>query len=253
MSCYLASNNNDVLRLRVRGATSIVDINTRDDAIHVGVTYHVCIRGGATGVDLHLDGRFIGKQTSHTIGLTGNTQVWQIAWGIDFGSTLGDCVIDEICLFPRVITVPEIAALAQRTSPPVAVADAATVLENTTEAIDIVGNDSYVGIPTIEIINQPGGGDSVAVIAVANTLPFVEYTAGAIGPGGAGRLFNYRIADVNGTSNTITVPVTVQDSGFVADPLANCYVIAAETANVNNMGSIGSCHQRSGTWCSDYN
>lgn len=237
LACFLASNDGDVLRLRLRDETNTIrDISSDNGTIVVNQTYHVCIRGDNTGVTFYLNARFIGAATEHTIGLVNNEPL-QFASGAGFAVT-GDCILDEICLFARALTITEIAALAQRTNAPVTNADASTVLEGTVEAIDVIGNDSYVGIPTIEIMAPPGGGDSVAVIAVANTLPFVEYTAAAVGPGGAIRSFNYRITDVNGISNTTTCPVTVQDSGFVPLSIANCYTHTGSTIPVSNMAEL---------------
>ena len=239
-ACFLASTDGDVLRVRVRdAANTIFDISSPNDTIRVGERYHVCIRGDNTGVALHLNGKFTGKATGHTIGwgpLANNTQPLQFAHGLNF-TTTGNCALDEICLFPRVITVPEIAALAQRTVPPVAVGDDATVFESAVSQIIVLDNDEYVGIPTIEIITQPSP-DSVAIISAANTLPYLEYTAGAVSPGGAARSFSYRISDVNGTSNTATCTVTVQDSGFVADSIANCYTHTGGTTPVDSMAAL---------------
>ena len=109
------------------------DISTPNNTIDAGEHYHVCIRGNNTGVQLYLNGKFIGKETAHTIGWpANNTQPLQFAHGLNFAAT-GNCILDEICLFDRVITDSEIAALAQRTDLRLPSPIPSTVIESTVD------------------------------------------------------------------------------------------------------------------------
>ena len=237
-SCSLLNGDGDVLRIRFRGATPF-DIHSPNGAIAANTRYHVCIRGDATGFDAFLNAVFLDKNVGHTTGLSANVQPFQFAAGAVF-SAQGNCVLDEVCLFPRVITVPEVVQLAQRSGiAPVAVADAATVPEQATTPIDVLDNDTYVGSPTIEIMSSPGGGDSIAIVPAAGGQPaYINYTAVDV-PDDSNRSFSYRVTDPNGTSNTVRCKVFVQASDFVPVSIANCYQISgADVRTVSTMEDL---------------
>lgn len=240
MSCSLASGQGDVLRLRMRDAANAsVDIETPVLSIESGTPYHVCIRGNNTGIDLHVNGVFIGKTTAITTGWSNNNQTLQFASGLNFTAT-ANCVLDEVCVFDRVITPTELIELAQRSgTAPVAVGGSATVPENVTTVLDVLANDTYVGTPTIEIMADPTGGDiATAVPATSSVRAHVTYQAGDVGVDTA-RSFDYRIIDPNGTSNTVTVDVTVQADDFVPVSNANCFTLTGlNTIPVNTMAEL---------------
>ena len=93
---------------------------------------------------------------------------------------------------------------------------------------------------------------SVAVVTAANTLPFVNFSAGAVGAGGAVVNFSYSITDVNGTSNTVTNPVTIQDSGFVATSIANCYDRVGAATPVSSMAALANAINAAATGRPDH-
>jgi hypothetical protein len=181
-------------------------------------TYHLCVRADNTGFDAYLDAQNLGKNTAFTGAWSSNTNDLQFAIA-PFSAGPANVVLDEVALYARVITEAEVQALAQREQAPTAAADVAVVPESATTAIDVLSNDTFVGTPTLEVMSQPAGGDSAAVSGTQ-----INYTAGAVAADTA-RSFTYRLTDGNGTSNTATVSVTVQDSGFVPVSNANPFII----------------------------
>jgi Concanavalin A-like lectin/glucanases superfamily/Right handed beta helix region len=200
------------------------------------VAHHVAIRADATGFDAYLDGQYVGKNTDYTDAWSANTQPLRFA-DVPWSAIDGDCVLDEVALYDRVLTDAEVFQLAQRQIAPVAVNDAAGVPEGATTAVDVTANDTYVGAKsalTVQIVSQPSGGDSVAV----NANKDIAYTAGAVAADTA-RSFTYRITDPNGTSNTATVNVTVQNVGGPAASNVNCYVESGtDTVVVNSAAAL---------------
>lgn len=236
-SCYLPSNGGDLIRLRLRDtANNTVDISSTAGTISVSVRYHVCVRANSSGVELYLDGVFIGSAPTITAGWSNNTQPLTFAFSPNFAD-LGNCIIDEVCLIPRFITIAEVVTLAQKTGiAPVAVASPAIVPENATTVLDVLASDSYVGTPTLEKMADPGGGDIATVIpATGTTRAHFTYQAGNVAVDTV-RSFDYRIVDPNGTSNTVTVSVTIQADDFVPVSIANCFQIpgAGSTVTVNS-------------------
>lgn len=214
------------LRVRFRDAALVAhEINTPEESIVQGATHHVCIRADNTGFDLHIDGKFYGKNTGYTNAWTPNTSAIGLASGSGFAIT-ANCVLDEIALYPRYITELEVVQLAQRSGIlPVAVEDPAEVPENATTAIQILANDEYVGAPTINLLSQPTP-DTATI--VAGVPPFINYAAGDVAVD-TERTFNYRITDPNGQSNTTAVSVRVIADDTVAVTNANCYLASGLT------------------------
>jgi hypothetical protein len=184
-------------------------------AVTPGVVYHLAVRADATGFDGYLNGVYLGKNTNFTLGWSTNNLPLRFAT-VPWRAELANFVLDEVALFSRVLTQTEIYALAQRQAiSPVTRADAVNVPESVPTAIPVLGNDDYVGAPTIEVVDSDGGRAVAAGTVVNYTAPTVT--------GNEARSFTYRIIDANGTSNTSTVSVTVVDSGTPAPAIANCY------------------------------
>jgi hypothetical protein len=108
---------NETGSLRVRydltggaGQQIVTGVNT----IAVGVKHHVAVRVDNTGVDIYLDGLLISKNTDWLTGWTNNTQPLQFA-NTGWANVTGDCVLDEIALYGRVLTEGEVRELAQFT------------------------------------------------------------------------------------------------------------------------------------------
>lgn len=201
--------------------------------LEIGSTYHVVLRANNTGFDAYLNGSYLGKNTNFTGAWTANTRQFEIATAVAYplSANPANFVLDEMALWDRVLSEAEVLTLTQRTDPPVAADDVAVVLESTTTPIAVLGNDIFVGAtPTLSIVAQPGGGDSVAVNGLV-----IDYTAGAVTVN-TERSFQYRVTDANGQSNVATVNVTVQDSAFTPGANANCFIISTtDTVEVDNV------------------
>lgn len=86
----------------------------------VGQVVCVIVTFGTAGFDLYLDGNHIGTHPDHTIGLTGNTLRWLFGAqepASEGGAQIFDGVIDEIAIWNRILTLPEIFTLAQLVPP----------------------------------------------------------------------------------------------------------------------------------------
>ena len=192
-----------------------------------------------TGFDAYLNGEYLGKNTNVTSAWSGNTQDLRFAFAPFLAYQEGDCILDEVALYSRVLTEAEVLILAQQAQPPTAVGDAASIPESATTTIDVTANDTFVGSKaglTVQIMSQPGGGDSVAV----NANKDIAYTAGAVGANTA-RSFSYRITDPLGVSNTAAVNVTVLNSDAPVSDQANCYTEnTADTVVVTTMAALES-------------
>lgn len=80
--------------------------------IEAGTEYHVVVMWDELAVWLVLDGRVLTWSMAHQGGLTGNTDPWE--FGRTFwNSTDSDVTIDEVALFDRRLTWPEIDLLSQ--------------------------------------------------------------------------------------------------------------------------------------------
>ena len=158
---YISSGSNGLLRTRFVAAAGAVDIDTEDEAIAVGVPWHLCVRAGGTGFDAVLNGRRVGRRTAYTSAWSLNTNPLKFASGDTFsGGAPGNCTLDEVALYPRVLSDAEVVQLAQREGIlPIARADVVVVPENATTAINVLDNDDYHMVPTI--IPVPGSGPAV--------------------------------------------------------------------------------------------
>lgn len=201
--------------------------------VQAGTTYHLCIRADNGGFDAFLNGLYLGENTGFTGAWSSNTNALQFA-ASPFSAEPANAVISPIALYERVLTEAEVVVLAQVGGPPVANDDVATVPESATTSIDVLANDEFVGsAPTVEIVAQPSGGDSVAVNGLA-----IDYTAGAVSAD-TERSFQYRFTDLNGPSNTATAIVTVQNSVFVPVTNANCFQTSStDTVEVSSMAAL---------------
>lgn len=211
------------LRVRFRNAAlTAVDLNAPPEVMELGLAHHVCVRADNTGFDLHIDGKFYGKNTGYLNAWTPNSQPIGLASGAGFSLT-GNCVLDEVALYAYKLTDVQVIQLAQRSGIlPVAVEDFAQVSENTpTTAIHILANDEYAGTPTISLLSQPSP-DTATI--VAGVPPFINYESGNVAVD-TDRSFNYRINDPNGQSNTAAVSVRVIADDTVVVTNANCYTI----------------------------
>ena len=238
---YLPPSDGTQLIARFRDAPTVqLDIATPLDTIQSGLPYHVCVRTDSSGFDLFVNGIYYGKNTVWTGAWATNPEPLRFATSPTFTAT-GDCVLDEIALFNRVLTVPEVLQLAQRSGiAPVANDDISSVPEQAVTPLLVLSNDSFVGEPTIDPagLTQPGGPDSVAIVpAAGGARAFLNYTAGNVTVSTV-RSFNYRIIDPNGVSNTASVDVTVIADDTVVASNANCYVIGTATANVSSMADL---------------
>ena len=207
--------------------------------ISLDTTYHLAVRVDNTGFDAYLNGEYLGKNTNVTSAWAGNTQDLRFAFAPFLAYQEGDCSLDEVALYSRVLTEAEVLILAQQAQPPTAVGDAASIPESATTTIDVTANDAFVGSKaglTVQIMSQPGGGDSVAV----NANKDIAYTAGAVGANTA-RSFSYRITDPLGVSNTAAVNLTVLNFDAPASDQANCYTEnTVDTVVVTTMAALES-------------
>ncbi|MEM7021229.1 MAG: LamG-like jellyroll fold domain-containing protein [Pseudomonadota bacterium] len=196
---------------------------TSSQPVETDTTYHVVVRADSTGFDAYLDGKYLGKRTevidawsSNTLPIGFATAPWAIV--------NGDCALDEVALYPRVISESEVVLLAQQIASPTAGSFAAAVNENTTTAIKVADDQSssWIGSKanlTITITAPPGGGDSAAVTAEND----IAYTAGAAANGNRVQSLEYTITDQNGTSTPGIVTVTVVETAATS-PIASCYI-----------------------------
>jgi Concanavalin A-like lectin/glucanases superfamily/Chondroitinase B len=209
--------------------------HTINTTVEPETTYHLCVRADGSGFDAYLNGQSLGKNTAFTGAWVSNANALGFA-AAPFSAGPANVVMDEVALYPRVLTEAEILLLAQHAADlPVATDDVATVPESATTPIDVLSNDTFVGAPAIQVMSQPGGGDSAAVSGQE-----INYTAGAVSSNTA-RSFTYRITDPNGTSNTATVSVTVLNSGVQPTSNANCYAEStADTVVVSSMAALES-------------
>lgn len=229
---YLPQESAGRVRVRFRDGVTTLDLDSAENAIRVETAHHVLVTADNTGFTLDVDGVFHGKNTNYTDAWSLNVAPVLLASNPHF-SGVGNMVLQHVAIYNRVLTQTEKLLLAQRTDPPIANDDGATVPESATTAINVLANDSYVGTPTLSIVAQPGGGDSVAVNGA-----LINYTAGAV-TANTVRSFQYRITDPNGQSNTATVGVTVEDSGFTPTTNANCYpTTSPDTVVVNSMADL---------------
>jgi Concanavalin A-like lectin/glucanases superfamily/Bacterial Ig domain/Chondroitinase B len=205
-------------------------------ALELDTSYHLALRADNTGFDAYINGQYLGKNTNVTAAWSANTAAIEFASSPPFAQD-ADVILDEVALFARALTEGEILELAQKEGvPPTAVADTFAAPESAATALDVTLNDSFAGSKaalTVEIVSQPGGGDSVAV----NGNNDVVYTAGAVSENTA-RSFTYRITDGNGQSNIATVDVTVLDATAPTSN-ANCFVESgADTIVVSSMAAL---------------
>ena len=205
--------------------------------IETNTPHHVVVRADSTGFDAYVNGQFIEKVDNYTGAWTSNVNPIGLARA-PWSPVDANGVIDEVAIYPRVVTEAEVLALAQQDllgQTPVAATDILVVPENAVTAIDVAANDTFVGQKTnltIEIMSQPASGNSVAV----NGNNDVDYTAGPV-TGDQMRSFTYRITDANGQSNTATCSVTVQDGDVEAPSNAVCYTESeADTVTTNIAG-----------------
>lgn len=240
----LAVLTEGALRLRFHDGVTPQDLVTAEGVIVAGQTYHIGIRAGTTGFSLFVNG-IRATSTTYTAAWSNNTQVLRFA-DSPFFSADGNMRLDEITLFPRILSDTEMLQLAQRSgTAPVAVDDTASVPESATTLIDVLANDTFVGEPTIEILTQPASGTpSTDFVTVSGTQ--INYIAGAVAADTA-RSFTYRIVDTNGTSNTATVSVTVLNTDTVPDPIANCFTLGAPDFTVTAMTGTNGLQQRVNT------
>lgn len=101
------------LRARFQdGGALTVQLDSHPGVIEAGVEYHVVVMWDELAVWLVLDGRVLTWSMAHQGGLTGNTDPWQ--FGRTFwNSTDSDVTIDEVALFDRRLTWPEIDLLSE--------------------------------------------------------------------------------------------------------------------------------------------
>lgn len=178
--------------------------------ISADTTYHLCVRANASGFDAYLNGQYLGHQPAYTQGWELNTNAIEIGRSPTPGVIQFDGVIDEVAIYNRFITEQEVLALAQATAAPIADNDSAVVPESATSVLDVVNNDTFVGQKgdlTVEIVAQ--GSHGVATVRGDNDIDFAAVAVTA----DEADSFTYRITDVNGTSNTATVNLTVQNAG----------------------------------------
>ena len=106
----------------MRSATATLTVpNLR--IIGLGVPYHVVVRMDTTGFDAYLNGRYLGKNTGYLGAWSTNTAQIEIATSIAYplSATPANFVLDELKIFPRVLTETEVLELSQKTDPPIAV------------------------------------------------------------------------------------------------------------------------------------
>ena len=178
--------------------------------ITINTPYHVCARADATGFDAYLNGQYVGKRTGFTGAWSSNSQPIRFADATWNGGRLADAVLDEVALYPRVLTEAEVLQLAQRTGSPIATDHSFVAPESTTTVLDVVANDIYVGQKanlTVEVISQ--GGHGTATVRSDNDI---DFAANGVSQDEADS-FTYKITDTNGTSNVATASVTVQKVG----------------------------------------
>ena len=178
--------------------------------IAINTPYHLCVRADGTGFDAYLDGQYVGKSTGFTDAWSSNSQPIRFADVTWNGGRLADAILDEVALYPRVLTEPEVLQLAQLTGSPSATSGSFVVPESTTTVLDVVANDTYVGQKanlTVEIVLQ--GAHGTATVRSDNDI---DFAANAVSQDEADS-FTYKITDPNGTSNVATAGVTVQKVG----------------------------------------
>lgn len=230
--CYQPNETGSAVRVRFRGAAGVaIDLDS-DPVLSIGETFHVCVRADGTGFELFVNGIYYGKNTNHTTGLSGNAQSLRFAASPTF-LVNGDLALDEVALYSRALTDAEVVQLSQVSTLPVATDDTFSIPDSATTALDVLANDTFVGsAPTLAIVAQPAGGDSVAVDG-----SLINYTALDVGADTA-RSFQYRLTDVLGQSNTATGLVTVRNVA-VASAQANCFTInTTDTVNVANSADL---------------
>ena len=171
-------------------------------------SYHLCVRADNTGFDAYLNGEYLDKNTSFTGAWTSNTQPIRIGFAPQL-TEQADAIVDEVALYDRVLSEAEVIALSQHSQAPVAANDSFVVPENQTTVLNVVNNDTFVGQKanlTVEIVVQATHG--MATVRGDNDI---EFEADAV-EADESDSFTYRITDPNGTSNTATVDLTIQDS-----------------------------------------
>jgi hypothetical protein len=200
--------------------------------------YHVCVRADNTGFDMYVNGKYVGKNTAYTTAWINNVNPLTIGvapWAI----VNYNGIVDEIALFPRILTEAEVFLLAQHVELPEAVGDSFTVQEGTTTVLNVVANDTFAGPKsglTVTVVTSPGGGDT----ATPDANKDIVYVAGAVGATTA-RSFAYKITDPNGESNIATVNMTIQDVAAPPTGAENCYnESAADVVEIGTgSGDIG--------------
>jgi Concanavalin A-like lectin/glucanases superfamily/Bacterial Ig domain len=213
-------------------------------SIAIGVDYHFAITADASGIELWLNGSFIGKEAAFTDGWASNTQ--QLLFGrAQWSANILNYYLDEVALFSRVLTDGEIVALSQVSVAPTAIETSASVEEGSAIVLAIVDNCTFVGRKSDLIVEVWDGNSWETSASTINGTVSVNasndlvFTADAsTGPGTDS--FLYRITDPNGVSNSAEIDVTIADSGGgEPEPLGLCFILSSSSVQVNSSGALG--------------
>ena len=206
-----------------------------------GQEYEVAATFGSNGVQLYVDGVLVGSDAGRIMSWTTNQEFLQIG-GLGWGSQTGQSnftnpfagEIADVEVYSQVLNAAQIAELASSSVPgntsPVANNDTATVAEDGSVTIAVLGNDtdadgdpvtiSNLGAPangTVSIDNNGTPGD--------DTDDRIVYTPDADFNGADS--FTYTIDDGRGGTDTGTVDVTVTpqpDAPVAADDVASAQI-----------------------------
>jgi hypothetical protein len=210
--------------------------------IEADTPYHAVVTADSSGHELWLNGKFVGASIGHTAGWANNDNPIQFASVFWTGLRLIGS-LDEIALFSSVLSDANIISLSQVTADPVAVDDTGSLDESTATTLGTVDKCTFVGRKddlTVEVWDGDSWETSAATAhgtASVNASNDLVFTAGSVASTEIDT-FDYRITDLNGTSNTGTVSVTIANASVEEEPIAQCFVLTDPTVDVNTTGEF---------------
>lgn len=189
----------------------------------LNTTYHIAVTAGTGGVSLWVNGKFRGLDQGHTAAWTSTITPIVLATA-SFTAQITTMIIDEIALYPEVLSDANIVTLSQVTATPTAVPGSMAVDEGASSTSPLIDSCSFIGRKSSLTVGFIQGTRGTASVNASKDL---VYTANA-DEGGQTDSFQYRITDLNGVSSYATVSVTIQDVGAPAggelpDDLVNHY------------------------------
>ena len=198
---------NEELMVQFQDASTTHRLSTSPSISH-SKNYHLCVRADNTGFDAYLNGEYLDKNTSFIDAWASNSQPIRIGFAPQL-TEQANAIIDEVALYHRILSEAEVIELSQRTEAPVAANVSFVVPESQTAVLNVVNHDTFVGQKanlTVQIVSQGSFGT-----ATVRGDKDIDFAANAVTQDQADS-FTYRITDQNGTSNTATVSLTVQDT-----------------------------------------